>query len=471
MEQHNICQYCNENICKNQNPYCETCVNSNVTDEMCEKMMMFQVDPDKTSVCICGTSAAKSCVLQSCKKCCNASNCQLHTKKNVKFTLGICSLCGEHENKLNIYYIKDKNLVSYCTKCYDKNKSTINLLIFINTKSKDRKIFKIPVNEKSQEKTQRIKILKINEEKQKEKKNAENVIQKELEKLKKNFNLVMDLLDDGILSNEHLKECVSLIDDELFDLLIEVEVDTVCKSCDNLCDLMDICYCKYCESYKCYDCISYRCTICEDEKCAYPTNLCKKTTFKCIECANKFVNEFNKTIGDKKITSQLLTLNNVDIVDFSDKDCDKIFNCGICKEDVNLTYKKISQCDTCNNFYCKKCGTFTMENIFVDPEDKIIFTCKTCSDNKEINNKNKKNKKVKDNNDVIIIKPRAFTKLETDTLAQNENEECAVCYTNKKMYACIPCGHLCLCYKCKSNIDNKCPLCNEKTENIVKIFT
>ena len=103
-------------------------------------------------------------------------------------------------------------------------------------------------------------------------------------------------------------------------------------------------------------------------------------------------------------------------------------------------------------------------SLFFD-DNNIYFTCNNCLDDVDKNNKKTKN------DEDIIIKPRAFTKLEKDTLAKDEHEECSICYTNKKVFACIPCGHLCLCYKCKNCIENKCPICNEETDNIVKIYS
>jgi hypothetical protein len=55
--------------------------------------------------------------------------------------------------------------------------------------------------------------------------------------------------------------------------------------------------------------------------------------------------------------------------------------------------------------------------------------------------------------------------------ATDKLNECNICYTNKKNYACIPCGHLCMCKVCASKITEKCPICNIKITHITKIFT
>jgi hypothetical protein len=55
--------------------------------------------------------------------------------------------------------------------------------------------------------------------------------------------------------------------------------------------------------------------------------------------------------------------------------------------------------------------------------------------------------------------------------ATDKSNECNICYINKKNYACIPCGHLCMCKVCASKITEKCPICNIKITHITKIFT
>eukprot|EP00483_Globobulimina_turgida_P009036 UN09054 len=48
-----------------------------------------------------------------------------------------------------------------------------------------------------------------------------------------------------------------------------------------------------------------------------------------------------------------------------------------------------------------------------------------------------------------------------DEIKNNSNDrgECIVCMDNERLYVCIPCGHLCLCAKCKQLINKKCPIC------------
>ena len=48
-------------------------------------------------------------------------------------------------------------------------------------------------------------------------------------------------------------------------------------------------------------------------------------------------------------------------------------------------------------------------------------------------------------------------------------KECSICMADIKTMAGMPCGHLCVCMKCSKKI-NKCPICNNKTTNFVRIF-
>ena len=50
------------------------------------------------------------------------------------------------------------------------------------------------------------------------------------------------------------------------------------------------------------------------------------------------------------------------------------------------------------------------------------------------------------------------------------NKECIICMDRVKDHACVPCGHQCLCQVCKDKMDDKCQVCREKYECIIKIY-
>jgi len=52
-----------------------------------------------------------------------------------------------------------------------------------------------------------------------------------------------------------------------------------------------------------------------------------------------------------------------------------------------------------------------------------------------------------------------------------EEEQCIICYTKKKCYAFIPCGHLCMCEDCHEKYqDDKCIICRREFSISYKIF-
>lgn len=57
------------------------------------------------------------------------------------------------------------------------------------------------------------------------------------------------------------------------------------------------------------------------------------------------------------------------------------------------------------------------------------------------------------------------------------NVKCIVCWENDKNYIILPCGHLCLCGGCKTELENSetdfevCIVCDQKIESIVKVFS
>eukprot|EP01083_Nonionella_stella_P146666 461589_1 len=53
---------------------------------------------------------------------------------------------------------------------------------------------------------------------------------------------------------------------------------------------------------------------------------------------------------------------------------------------------------------------------------------------------------------------------------QELDDECVVCFAKSRSHVCVPCGHLCICQDCVSIINQRCPLCRSKCDNIIKVF-
>ncbi len=57
-----------------------------------------------------------------------------------------------------------------------------------------------------------------------------------------------------------------------------------------------------------------------------------------------------------------------------------------------------------------------------------------------------------------------------DSMSIPEGNACIICLNGKREYACIPCGHKCMCDKCKSNDLHTCPICRRDITMICRIF-
>ena len=61
----------------------------------------------------------------------------------------------------------------------------------------------------------------------------------------------------------------------------------------------------------------------------------------------------------------------------------------------------------------------------------------------------------------------------TKVVKQQINSEdilCVICMERKRQYLLRPCNHYCVCNKCKSTLQNKCPLCRKLIQNYEKIY-
>lgn len=64
----------------------------------------------------------------------------------------------------------------------------------------------------------------------------------------------------------------------------------------------------------------------------------------------------------------------------------------------------------------------------------------------------------------------------TDEKTDKENEQCIICYDNKRCISLDDCNHLCMCLECtrgfveKNEIEDlKCPLCKQRIKKFRKI--
>lgn len=55
------------------------------------------------------------------------------------------------------------------------------------------------------------------------------------------------------------------------------------------------------------------------------------------------------------------------------------------------------------------------------------------------------------------------------TTNDTSTEPCALCMTEEKNLACIPCGHLSTCVACGHSV-RTCPICRQKIDAYVRIY-
>ena len=71
------------------------------------------------------------------------------------------------------------------------------------------------------------------------------------------------------------------------------------------------------------------------------------------------------------------------------------------------------------------------------------------------------------NHDVRVAKFE--TRQNNDDLP--DDDTCAICLTQLRTHAFIPCGHKCVCKDCSDKLkDKKCPICRVKASAVIKVF-
>eukprot|EP00494_Astrolonche_serrata_P030327 UN30594 len=72
----------------------------------------------------------------------------------------------------------------------------------------------------------------------------------------------------------------------------------------------------------------------------------------------------------------------------------------------------------------------------------------------------------------LLLEQTAQLTREKETLMNDVR--CVICLDKQSQYACIPCGHRCLCSDCESTITtgwaSRCPICRNTVNQKVKIF-
>lgn len=106
-----------------------------------------------------------------------------------------------------------------------------------------------------------------------------------------------------------------------------------------------------------------------------------------------------------------------------------------------------------------------------DMEDAYLLSCIREYMNSAYDEiKNRKEKKTKP---IRILNESKSTFV--DSVTDKQEDQCPICYENKKVFVLIPCGHICYCNSCLKNAQqisksDSCPLCKTKVESAVRMF-
>lgn len=463
-----MCVFCNKKTKYHRNNmyFCQGCyeINYKNIDNITHISPMFEIN--NNTKCICESSAPNTCLFQLCRDCCPSKNCPRHNKESKLIGLNNCAICSKIYNctQLNSFYNKSINqIINYCKKCYIDNRKLLNNLIFNNAIKEQIAKFKIKVLETKEE-----------IEFKNKKKEIEEKEKKENEKLK------LELLKykDQIINNNKFKQFKKL-PNFCFSEFLELNFKFECPICKNVDDMEKMIICEDCNKFICTkNCVEEKLEKCQNKNCNYcnrgTCNAGKLKIF-CKDCFvddnKEFFNKYKNTI----VTNEIIQEENIDLVDLSEKDYTLKYQCNICEDIIDLNIDNLACCDRCDNYVCVECGFHkyitcgipfcthcSTQNCW---NAEHYFFCDECAVEmgayEEFSDSDNSDK------EEINVKPRCISPVE---LATNKSEECNICYLNKKNYACVPCGHLCMCGDCANKVDKKCPMCNVEFTNIIKIF-
>ena len=426
----------------NENYYfCENCYNDNRTifDNIIQEQI-FTKDPvfeiGKISSCFCGKMCSEYCIIKCCCKCCKVPGCNKHNP-----SIGItnrdnnkCTLCmKETPDKLNNYInTKIDSKIKYCNNCYIENKQILDRLLEHESCT-------------------------IYDE-------LKNQLDKELKKeLEENFELFLEQYKDQNITKTILENKIKNHKNYCFSILMESDLDYECFGCNDIINICDTDICVSCNILLCEDnCIRILYEHCPNKNCYYcKKGNCHNNTFNSF-CNDCYLDE-NEIFYEKYqyaiITKDTILYddNDINLRNFDEYELD--YQCPNCKKIKMFKSSEIRNCDDCESYICYDCS----ETNYVKCDKNNckycinktcyngIFTCICdCCDPQLKNNK------------LRPISPSIVT--------ENKLEQCNVCLSNKKNYACVPCGHLCLCGECSNKITDKCPICNNEITSIIKIF-
>ena len=435
---------------------------------------MFSVDTVKN--CECRNTCSNDCILKCCVNCCIAKLCPKHTKQKSDNIL--CNICGNQNELMNNYILlKDKKLVHYCIDCYDTHTDLLNYLIlsFTEEEQYDKFVIKYKDSEKAitrynidvEKYNESIIKAAKNEKERKRQLKIDKIVDDFLEQYK-NTVITEDILNNEIKTHKYYDH---------FDIINSFDHKYECPFCNevvifeetSICEWCDRISCDNCEMIKDIDCSNRSCSYCRSGNCH--NNQIERYCHDCYVDDNlDFYNKYKDTIITSTILQreiQSLKLDELDNYDLK-------YKCPNCLITTDFKTDLIRCCDRCDKYICHNCS-------IVKNNGCAYYNCRfcragtchyatfdiICNNCYGDNNGDEDEEQSESDNEPInqIIRCTSPCNLATEADA-----ECNICYINEKKYACIPCGHMCMCGECANRILDKCPICKDNITDIIKIY-
>lgn len=432
---------------------------------------MFSVNT--INKCGCGNVCSNYCIVKCCINCCVAKTCTKHTKKiSCDNICDICSHYNEKETMNNYLLLKNNTLVHYCNECYDTHIDLLNYLIIKSAEKEQYDNFIIKYkhsdnalqryNEEVEKYNASILYKSIKKEKENELELIDEIVDEFLEQYK-NIVITEDILNNEIKTHKYYK---------YFDLINNSDYKYECPFCNKIvffdetsrCESCVRISCNHCEIIKTIDCSNRNCSYCRSGNC-YNNQIERY----CTDCYVDNNLEFYKKYKDTIITSTILQteINTLKIDEIEQYNLE--YKCNICLITTALNSYCIRCCDRCDEYICSNCSIIK-NNGCANYYCRFCNqgTCRYATSDIICNNCYRNDNDDSDEDDNSI---NQIIRCSSPSIPAVEGEaECNICYINVKKYACVPCGHMCMCGECANRIVDKCPICKDNINNIIKIY-
>ena len=276
------------------------------------------------------------------------------------------------------------------------------------------------------------------------------------------FDMFIEKYKDKIITNEIFINEIKTHEEYNYSDISD-EYNYECPKCKEITPIEETYFCEECDilvcDNKCINEITEKCNILNCYYCR--RGICNNNTthLYCEDCYVDENKEFYEKYKNKIITQEILDVNDINIADFVNEGYNLKYKCQICNEEKDFNNEALNECNNCCDTICNECCRITYNGCnryncrFCENETcyygEHICICYKCFPNKD---------------------KREKRPISPSILSTNVETQCCVCLINVKKYACIPCGHLCLCGQCSIKIEKKCPICKNESTDIIKIY-